>query len=107
MASNFLPYNGFGPIGSKLLIWQECHHYMFCSLEVWEYFIAQTFFSRTSILGVIGRRSLKKGSFGHFLLSFFFNFCELGGSNQKMLVTNLDEREKMGKLVVKVCQSNK
>ena len=32
----------------------------------------------------------------------FFNFCKLGGSNQKMLVSNLEELKKIGEVSFEV-----
>ena len=69
---------------------------MFCSLEVQEYFIAQTFLSRTYILGATGIEGSKRGHSTIFWGRFFFNFRELGESNKKMVVRKLKEREKIG-----------
>ena len=52
-------------------------------------------FLRTSILGVRGHRSYKKGSFGHFG-GHFFNFFKVGGSIKKRLVSYLEELKKVG-----------
>ena len=58
-------------------------------------FYCTIFFSKTSILGVRGRR---KGVVSSFWGVVFFNFCKLGGSNQKMLVSNLEELKKIGEV---------
>ena len=43
VSSIFLTKTCFWPKGPKRLIWQKVCHYIFCSLWVYEHFIAQTF----------------------------------------------------------------
>ena len=99
MAAYFRPKIGFRPTDAKLLVWQKCYHHMICSLGVQKYFIAQTYFES------YGASMARKGVVRPFFGVVFLDLRELCGSNQKMLVHNLEERKKQGKLVFEVCRS--